>query len=1319
MNKRIALFTFLFILCLAVRSQTRNVRHYTINQGLANNAVYSIAQDMKGRMWFGTIDGIHSFDGNEIRVWRDERIPSLGSSIYTIKEDDRQRLWIGSDQGLALFNLRTESFSTFDGQTVSGTKINTPISHIMLDSKKTLWIGTVGQGLFHYDPHTEQLYQYTALGKINSDYISYILEDSSGTIWVATMNAGVSRFVPSEDLFQQAAMDGVKNTIILFEDSRRNLWVGSSGNGLYLLEKKEKRLIQKLKPSDPNRVFQVRSIVEWIPGELLIASDEGLTSYNIVTGESETLRSDSRQVNGLNDNYLQTLFVDREQALWVGTYFGGVNYVPPTGNSFIHYYKGNTQLDARIISVFAKADEDNLWLGTDDGGFFYWDRKRNTFKSYKPQHSASGPTYHNIHALLQDDGKLYIGMYMGGLDILDLKTGKFKNYKFGSSSRSLYASGIYALYKDSNQHLWVGTTNGLNKYVPETDDFERIYEVHPADVSCIMEDKRGYLWVCSLNQGVFRLNGKTQKWEHFSSQSQEEGKQAAIPSNKVITACLDEKGNLWFGTDGCGLLKYDYKKNIFEKVVLPENIRVVYKIIGANNELWLTTSNGMYCYRSENGDLKIYNKQDGLQDNQFLPNSGMQLSDGTIFVGGINGFNEFHPDRIASHHQKTTVILADFQLFNKPVTVGGEDSPLSTSITYADCLVLEHKHSIFSLSVATLSYTNPSKNQYKYKLDGFEKDWTETNSAPRVTYTNLPSGNYTFRVSASNGDGVWNDNAIVFPIKVLPPWWASTLFIVLYVCMGIGMLAYLYYRMNKKQQERLMMLAVEKDKEIYQSKIEFFTHMIHEIRTPLTLILAPLENVMRSTGSVREAMPQLLVIERNGKRLLNLVNQLMDFRKVESGGMSVTLVNVDIKPILSGIFQHFSLSTELKNIKLVLNMPDAACYAKVDPEAFTKIVSNLLTNALKFTVSHIWIDLIITEENKLELRIKDNGQGIAVEEQEKIFTPFYQIRENRPSDNIGTGVGLLLVKKLVSLMHGELKLESESGLGATFIIWFDQSDHGETLQEESGPSVVLSPIPTDVNEEKPYHILLVDDNQDLLEYLRMLLSPGYQITCASNGKEALDLLSELMPDVVISDVMMPVMDGIELCRRIKQNLRTSHLPVILLTAKVETGDYVEGLENGADLYVAKPFSSDIIKAQIHSLLSNRERIKGSFRTEPMIPSVSVASSQLDKAFLEKVIGIIEDKMTDSDFSVDVLAQETGISRTGLFTKLKAVSGMTPNDFIRIIRLKKAAELLSRGEVQVSEACFQVGFSSPSYFAKCFQAQFGVAPAEFKRKKMVN
>lgn len=1308
-NLTLLLLTLFSLGSLAQNS--RHVRHYTINEGLSNNAVYAISQDQKGRMWFGTIDGLHSFDGNEIRVWRNEETPSLGSCIYTIQEDDRQRLWIGSDQGLSLFDLKTERFSMLHTQSASGMRVNSPVSHILVDSRQTVWIGTVGQGVFRYDLQTDSLRHYTAPDKINSDDISRLLEDHTGNIWVASMRAGISQYIPSQDAFREATENSIKNTISLFEDARHNLWVGSSGNGLYLLDRKERKLIQKLKPASPSRLLQVRSMVEWSPGELLIASDEGLTRFNTITDEAATLHSDYKQINSMNDNYLQTLFIDRERALWVGTYFGGVNYIPPTENDFKHYHNGNMPLDARIISVFAEADNQNLWIGTDDAGVFYWNRRNNTFKPYKL-------TYHNIHALLQDGDKLYIGMYMGGLDVLDLRTGELQNYKFGNSPRSLYSSGIYALYKDSYQDIWVGTTAGLNRYVPERSNFDRIYEVHPGDIVYIMEDKRGYMWVCSLNQGIFRLNQQTQTWDRFSTQPQTKDGVAALLTNKVVTACLDNKGNLWFGTDGHGLLKYDYDNESFARVALPADIRVIQKIIADGDDLWITTSNnGMYCYQPEKGNIQAYNKYDGLQENQFLPNSGIRLADGTIFVGGTNGFNEFRPEQITHNHQVSTVILADFQLFNKPVKVGEEGSPLSTSITYADQLTLEHRHSIFSLSVATLSYTNPSKNLYRYKLEGFEQDWTQTHSAPHVTYTNLPAGNYTFRVSSSNGDGVWNENAIALPIKVLPPWWASVPFILLYICLTMCILAYLYIRMNRKQWEKLRLMSAEKDKEVYQSKIEFFTHIVHEIRTPLTLILAPLESVMRSTGTVHDAMPQLQVIERNGKRLLNLINQLMDFRKVESGGMTVTLADTDVKSVLSTICQRFSLSAELKQIQVILTMPDAACIARVDQEAFTKVVSNLLSNALKFTSSHIWVDLTLTNNRRLELRVKDNGQGIATGEQEKIFTPFYQIREDRPSDNIGTGVGLLLVKKLVGLMHGELKLESELGIGSTFIVWFELSEEDAIIQEEENfPETMLSTISTDDSEQKQYHILVVDDNQDLLDYLQNLLLPTYKITCASNGQEALKLLTDFLPDLIISDVMMPVMDGIEFCRRIKHNLWTSHIPVVLLTAKIETTDYVEGLENGADLYIAKPFSSDIIKAQINSLLLNRERIKGSFKSEPMVPIKSVVGSRLDKEFMDKVTKIIEDRMTDSEFSVDVLAQEVGISRTGLFTKIKAVSGMTPNDFIRIIRLKKAAELLSQGDVQVSEACFEVGFSSPSYFAKCFQTQFGMAPAEFRRMK---
>lgn len=1305
------LFSIIFLGCfLLCGGASRNVTHYTISDGLSNNAVYSITQDTKGRMWFGTIDGLHSFDGNHIRVWRDSRVESLGACIYTILEDSMQ-LYVGSERGLAIFNLLTESFSDFQARSEFGESIHSSVSHVMRDSRHNIWITTAGQGVFRYNLPNKTLHQYMAIGKVNCDFVYYIMEDSSGTIWLATREGGISRYVVSQDMFQPVALQDVKDARVLFEDSSHRLWVGTGRDGLYLLDKEHGRLIQKIPPLQFNHPFQVRRIVEWQPGHLLLASDEGLTKYDVTAEKVDVIKADSRHPEGLNDNYLHELFLDRENALWIGTYFGGVNYVSSVQDNFRHYHKDNSQLDARIISVFAHADKGNLWIGTDDAGFFYWDRQKQTFQGYRPQKGKPGPAYHNIHALLQDGDKLFVGMFMGGLDILDLRTGKFKNYKADTSPRSLYSSEIYALYKDSRQKIWIGTTAGLNCYNSQTDDFERIYELHGANISYIFEEKGKKLWVCSLNSGVYCLDYQTGKWMHYFHQLKDE--EGTLPTNQIITGCLDMQGVLWLGTDGDGLLRYDRKKDVFVREGLPEHIRVIYKILPDKDKLWFTTNNGMYCYQPLTSSLKFYNKKDGLQENLFLPNSGIQLSDGTIMVGGVNGFNEFRPDKIQVDTQIPTVILTDFQLFNKPVVIGSEDSPLKVSITYADRLVLDYSHSMFSFSVAALSYINTSKNKYRYRLEGFEKDWTETNDAPHVTYTNLPAGDYVFQVSASNSDGMWNENAIAFPIKVLPPWWASSYMIVGYVLLGIAGLVYAYYRMNKIHRRRMTLLTIKKDREIYQSKIEFFTGIMHEIRTPLTLILAPLENVMKSSGTVKDVLPQLQVIERNGKRLLTLVNQLMDFRKAESGGMNVILAETNIKTLLMNVYQRFQLSADIKHIKISLTMPEESCYARVDQEAFTKVVSNLLSNALKFTDTCIWIDLLIVGDKKLEVRVRDNGQGIDVKEQEKIFSPFYQVPDKASSGRIGTGVGLSLVKKLVDLMHGGLNLESELGVGSTFIVSFDRLEHKEgQVVEQVSSQDIQAEDKADIPEGQ-YRVLIVDDNQDLREYLHQLLSVRYQVSCAENGKEAWDSILQNMPDLVVSDVMMPVMDGIQLCRNIKQNLSTSHIPVILLTAKAASEDYVEGLESGADVYLEKPFSGDVINAQIASIFRNREGMKKDFKTKPMVSSVSI--SKLDTLLMDKISKIIEKRMTDSDFTVDVLAQEVGISRSGLFAKIKAISGMTPNDYIRLIRLKKAAYLLAEEEVSSSEACFRVGFSSPSYFAKCFQAQFGIAPAEFRRK----
>lgn len=1299
-------FFFVFIEGYSVR----NMKYYTIKNGLSSNAIYSITQDSKGIMWFGTIDGLHSFDGSKIKPWRNSSIITLGPKITSIHAED-SKLYVGSDQGLSIFNLHTESFSVFDKRTKYGENIRSTVTHIICDRNGYIWIGTTRQGVFCYSPGNDELRQYPALSKIGSDWVTYLLEDSDKNILAATKSEGIWKYNPLDDNFLPYINTDVEIRT-LFEDKHKNLWIGGWSKGLFEVDKESNTLIQKVKPNSLKQPLQVRKIIEWEDNSLLFASDEGLTIYSIDDGNYQFIKIGNDNIN-LNDNYLHSLFVDNEKGLWIGTYFGGINYVPHQKEYFEYHQPYKNGLNARIVSVLADAYNGNLWIGTDDAGVFYWERDKNIFRSYSSFAKGKQTSYHNIHAILNDGDKLFIGMYMNGIDILDFKTGIAKNYKHSTSNRSLYSSDIYAIYKDSEDNIWIGTTGGLNRYVDETDDFERILDVSMTDVSYITEDLDNNLWVCSHAKGVFTYDRKTKDWKHFFHKIK--GESGILPVNNINTACVDNKGNMWLGSDGAGLIKYDARNSSFLKVKLPEHIRVINKIITDARNVWFTTSNGLFCYNDVDKSLKSYNENDGLQDNMFMPNSGIKLDDGNICIGGINGFNEFNPAKVPAKTALTNVILTDFYLFNKPLDISSEESPLRTSITYAKELILTHEQSVFSFSVVIPSYSNPTGNVYSYKLDGFDEDWIETSYSPRVTYTNLPSGDYVFRVKVANPDGVWYNDAIAFPIKILPPWWLSIYMIIAYVICLLGGVIYLYYRQNRKHQQKIMMLTIEKDKEIYQSKIEFFTHIMHEIRTPLTLILAPLENVMRSEGSIQDAMPQLRIIEKNGKRLLNLVNQLMDFRKIESGKMELNLQSYNLKPLVESVYQRFLPLAEIKNITIKISLSE--CYGYVDSEAFVKIVSNLLTNALKYTSTYIWINMYVNQENYIVLQVKDNGQGIIASDHEKIFQPFYQSSSNgKSTDNIGTGVGLSLVKKLVEQMDGRLKLESEFGNGALFTVLIKVAEQRNADLKpvvETEVAEQLNIIESEGEDNYRNRILIVDDNPDIIEFLTTVLLKYYNVDSASNGAEALKILNKQVYDLVISDVMMPVMNGIELCRKIKNNISTSHIPVILLTAKATKDDYVEGLESGADVYIEKPFSEDVLRAQIKSLFVNREKARKDFNDMPNSSLPGSITSKVDIEFMQKISEIIDKHIVDSDFSVDILAQEVGISRSGLFVKIKAVAGMTPNDYIRLIRLKMAARLLKEEGISSSEACYRVGFSSPSYFSQCFQKQFGVSPKEYK------
>lgn len=582
----VSIVIFAIVNCLAQSPlDGHHIRHYTVVDGLSSNAVYSITQDSKGRMWFGTIDGLHSFDGSVIKEWRDLELKSLGSIITCIEEDNQCRLWIGSNSGLALYDMRLEKFIELPVNPMSGIRIKSPVNKIAFGKNGKAWIATSGQGIFVYDMDNEMLSQYPATAKISDDNVNDVFVDAAGQVFGAT-RIGLMLFDVTQDRFVPIDTDlGKKiNASCIYEDRNSNLWVGTKNDGLYKYDPNSNCLIQMLRNVDGTHFFTIREIVEWQPGQLLFVSDLGFTSFDINTQEITTTHATDKRDNTINDNYLHSLYIDREGALWIGSYFGGVCYVTPDKVQFTNFNCDNTDLTAKVISRFAKGDNGNLWIGTDDNGVYQWDMQSNRFISLGNHPFMSGPQYKNIHALLQDGDRLFIGLYLGGLNILDLNTGNVTNYVAGESVESLYSSSIYSIYKDVDGVIWIGTTSGLNIYHPETDTFERVFEVHPCDVTHVVDDNKGYLWACSSNAGIYRMSRATRYWEHFTKEKIPGNIFADLPTDAIITAECDCSGNMWVGTDGHGLLRFDYNNIKFSREPLPADIRVIYKIIPCGSD---------------------------------------------------------------------------------------------------------------------------------------------------------------------------------------------------------------------------------------------------------------------------------------------------------------------------------------------------------------------------------------------------------------------------------------------------------------------------------------------------------------------------------------------------------------------------------------------------------------------------------------------------------------------------------------------------------------------------------------------------------------
>lgn len=1301
-----------FYLCsYAILPMQFHFRHYNIENGISANNISALLQDQKGFIWIGTDYGLSRFDGNQFTFYQKTN-PHYSNfhanSINTICETNSNELWLGTENGVFIYNQIKDIFTPFTKQTSDKTKIISLITHILQDKEGNIWIATNKQGLFLYNTQTDKLTQFEI--PQNDNIVIRILNDEQNNIWLSGPYQ-LCKLNKVNNTFETYTIEGETEgvySMALWEDSSHHIWMGTWDKGLWKLNPQTKQVKKYLIGENGKSILHIHSILEYSPELLFIGSDDGLTIFNPVTNESFLYDNYGENEKSLSDKFIYPMLKDKEGGVWIGTYYNGVNYLPPYCGQFNGYSESSDipYFNSRIISRFCEGENGNIWIASDDSGLSCFNPSTMQFIDFNGREKLNKK---NLHALCMAGKDLWIGTYGDGIQILNTQTGEIKSY---NTTHGLDENSIYSIFKDSQGEIWTGSMDGICQFNIQSQHFTLIKQLGALVIE-ITEDSKGNLWIATLGGGLFRYSPqKNKEWKRYY---QEKG----LNSLNINHLCINRENQIWAATSE-GLYLYNPLKDIFEYQPLKIPNECINAILEGEDCLWLTTAKGLVKYTPATQETQIFTKSDGLQSEAFIMASALKTRNGEFYIGSINGFNTFYPHQLKLNTQKPNVVLTSLEIFNKKIETQ-KDGILPETIDHLKEIHLSHADNVITLNYAALSYCTPQKNQYAYMLEGFDKGWNYVGSQHSTTYTNLPAGTYTFRVKASNNDNIWNEEGTSIRIIVHPPFYLSLPFKIGYVLLfllALGLLLrYVIRRSEKKHAKAIDELNSKKEIEIHEAKINFFTMIAHEIRTPVSLIIGPLEKIMQSTHIPINERQELEIIDRNSQRLLYLVNQLLDFRKVEQKEIRMKFTSQSIKELMQAVCERFSPTLQQNGVSFSVTYPDEHFHADVDKEALTKVLSNLLTNANKYTQSMIEVRFQEHPERQtFSIEVKDNGKGMNEEELKKIFKPFYQASENKP----GTGIGLSIVKGIVEAHHGQVNVTSQPGKGSSFIITLPRKQENLVTEEEENQAT--NPIPEDIIPEQndtaatsqkvlPI-MLIVDDNEDMLNFLSSHFQTSYTIVTAVDGVDALNKLKEQEVALIISDWMMPNMNGIDLCKAVRNNQLTSHIPFILLTAKTDTEAKITSMNCGADAYIEKPFSLQYLEACIKNLLELRLQLRQKFSQMPTVSINSIAANQNDKVFLEKMNHLIEENLNNEELSVDFLAEKLCISRSGLFVKIKGLANTTPNEMIQIIRLKKAASLLLEKQYRINEVSYMVGFNNPSYFSKCFQKQFGMKPGEY-------
>ncbi|MFT3902189.1 MAG: two-component regulator propeller domain-containing protein [Niabella sp.] len=1302
-------------------------RNYSVNNGMSSNTVWNIIQDDQGYMWFGTKNGLNRFDGHTFKVYQAHETPSSSSGnsfIHSICRYDSIRFWVGTEDGLYILDLAKEQM----------TKVkelgNDLIFSIIKDNRGYMWVGTRSNGLYKYDVENSHFFNYRKEGtshSISHNQVRRLQQDDEGNIWIGTFGEGIDILNPATGSVKHIKAGTTEkhlssNFILsLYKDLVGNIWIGTLSGGLDCWIKKEDKIkVYKSGAVDGISDNIVRAIYQPDKNKLYIGTEKGLNVMDIMHDKFISYTNYPSDPYSISDNAIYSIYPDREGGIWVGTYFGGVNYFAKDGIGFNFYYHTGASdgLSGKAVSCFLEDKPGFFWVGTENGGLNYFDSYTGRFKKYPFTSQQEKLSYNNIHTLYKDrDGNLWVGTFSGGLNVINLRTGKIRHYiSNASDASSLSSNSVYSISEDRRGNIWVGTVKGLNIYNKVKDAFERVaaMEVQNSCIYKVYEDVPGNIWIATYENGLVCKKAGTDEWVQYTT------KNSHVSSNRIIAMLDDGMGDLWLGTDGGGLNKLDINSqkitSFAGRAGMPS---VVFGVLqDKKGGLWLSTNDGIVKFYENPWLVLSFANAGNFNNRLYNYNAYYKASDGRMLMGNINGFTTFYPDQLKLPAGRNNMVLTNFKLFNEDVSFNDKRSPLTVSPGYASSIKLSYNQSVISIGYAALNYKDPDRIKYAYKMEGFDDNWNMVGRQRNATYTNLPPGRYTFKVKATDVYGNWSESTAAIKVVIKPPFYRATIAYILYailIATGIWLLKnYFKKREQSKNAIRLERMKAQKEHEFYQQKMDFFTTMAHEIRTPLSLIMAPLEKLL-SAENKPETAQQLNVMEQNTQRLLALVNQLLDFRRIESDIYTIKKERLELVSYIHSLYSRFSPIASQKGIKFNMSTEVNQLYMDADAEALLKILSNLLINAFKFTRSFVEIKIslpdIKTDAQKVvSVSVSDDGVGIPQTELQHVFTPFFKVSspEHKIKNIGGTGIGLSLARALAEKHEGEISVQSKPGSSTVFTL---------TIPYEQRPSVALLEANSEDNADAALPgILIVEDDLNMLDFIATnLKGEGYHTFCAVNGAEALKILEVQQIELVLSDVMMPEMDGMALCGKIKSSIDFSHIPVILLTAKGNSDAELQGIESGADAYVVKPFKWKHITALVKNLLEIRSKLKEKFDRQPLADINTITTNTHDKKFIELIINIVETRIDDYRLSVEELSRELAMSRSTLHKKLKAVTGHVPNEFIRLVRLRMAAKMLISGEYNISEVGYKTGFNSPSYFSRCFIQQFKLTPSEFLEK----